>query len=136
MILERIANFGVPVERIVCCGGIAEKNPALMQIYADITGREMQIAASTQACALGSAVAAAVVAGPDVGGFSDFKSAQNAMTGIRENVFLPDPANHHVYSELFELYRLLHDAFGGVQTIDLSDLMKRLLEIKERQRRL
>jgi L-ribulokinase len=134
MILDRIASYGVPVERIVCCGGIAEKNPVLMQIYADITGREMQIAESNQACALGAAVAAAVVAGPTTGGYSDFKSAQKGMTGVKPKAFQPDQTNHRVYSELFELYRLLHDAFGGVETVDMSDLMKRLLSIKERQR--
>ena len=57
-ILERIESYGVKIERIVCAGGIAEKNPMLMQIYADVTGREMLVAQSSQACALGAAVAA------------------------------------------------------------------------------
>src|SRR5207248_4854354 len=59
-IIERIREYGVPIERVVCCGGIAEKNPMLMQIYADVTGCTMQVAGSSQACALGSAVSAAV----------------------------------------------------------------------------
>ena len=61
-IIERIAEYGVPIERVVCSGGIAEKNPLLMQIYADVTGCAMQVAGSSQACALGSAIAAAVLA--------------------------------------------------------------------------
>ena len=52
-IIERIREYGVPITRVVCCGGIAEKNALLMQIYADVTGRTMQVAGSSQACALG-----------------------------------------------------------------------------------
>ena len=44
----------MPIERVVCSGGIAEKNPLLMQIYADVTGRAMLVAGSSQTCALGA----------------------------------------------------------------------------------
>jgi ribulose kinase len=54
------------------CGGIAEKNPLLMQIYADVTGCTMYIASSSQACALGSAISAAVLAGSEKGGVRRF----------------------------------------------------------------
>ena len=75
-IIERIEEYGVPIERVVCAGGIAEKNPLLMQIYADVTGCTMLVAGSSQACALGSAIAAAVLAGDHRG----FAAAQAAMT--------------------------------------------------------
>lgn len=130
MIIERVAAYGVPISRIVCAGGIAEKNAMLMQIYADVTGREMLVSSSSQTCALGAAVAAAVVGGA----YPDFKSAQEAMTSVKELVYKPNPENHRVYSEIFELYEQVHDAFGGVNTAaDLSSVMKRLLEIKRRQ---
>ncbi|MDL5055609.1 ribulokinase [Oscillatoria laete-virens NRMC-F 0139] len=57
VILERFKEYGVPVTDVVCCGGIAEKNAVLMQIYADVTGCEMKVSRSPQTCALGSAVA-------------------------------------------------------------------------------
>lgn len=134
MIIERIVEFGVPVDRIVCCGGIAEKSPFLMQLYADITGREMQIASSSQACALGSAVGAAVAAGSSAGGYDDFKSAQAAMTSVKPTSYQPIAENHAVYNELFQLYQQVHDAFGGVNSnADLGGVMKRLLVIKDRQ---
>jgi L-ribulokinase len=134
MIIERMEQFGIHTSRIVCAGGIAEKNPMLMQIYADVTGRTMQVARSPQACALGSAIAAAVLAGPAQGGHPDFRSAQAAMAGIKEGVsFSPRPENKPVYDELFRLYRSLHDSFGGVAAAaDLGSLMKDLLKIKER----
>jgi L-ribulokinase len=82
-IIERVREYGVPIDRVVCCGGIAEKNPLLMQIYADVTGCTMYIASSSQACALGSAISAAVLAGPEKGGYADFHSAQQAMTSLK-----------------------------------------------------
>ncbi|MFT5288839.1 MAG: L-ribulokinase [Planctomycetota bacterium] len=134
MILERISEYGVAVDRIVCCGGIAEKNPFLMQAYADITGRTMQVSASSQACALGAAVAASVVAGRSAGGHADFPSAQAAMTGVQSVSYKPNQAHRAVYDQLFALYGELHDSFGGVQVRDLGQVMKDLLRIKEQQR--
>ncbi len=130
MILERLEEYGIPVNRIVCAGGIAEKNPMLMQIYADVTGREMLISRSSQTCALGAAVAAAVVAGSEKGGYDDFKRAQAAMTGVKDESFHPQPEGQAVYDQLFEQYRLVHDAFGGVNQGNLGAVMKALLEIK------
>jgi L-ribulokinase len=131
-ILDRIREYGVPVQRIVCSGGIAEKDPLLMQIYADVTGCEMRVSRSAQSCALGSAVGAAVVAGVH----PDFKTAQNAMTGLKDLSYRPDPENQAVYQELYALYMALHDAFGGVnRAADLAHVMKDLLAIKARQSR-
>ena len=77
-IIERIREYGVPIERVVCCGGIAEKNDLFMQIYADVIGQPMLIAGSPQTPALGSAVAAAVTAGSDNGGYGRWDEAQRA----------------------------------------------------------
>jgi L-ribulokinase len=130
-ILERIREYGVPVQRIVCAGGIAEKNPLLMQIYADITGCTMQVSGSSQACALGSAVAASVVAGVH----RDFPTAQKKMTRVRPRSYRPLAANRKVYDRLYVLYRQVHDAFGGVnKSADLSRVMKDLLALKQSQR--
>ena len=131
-IVERIRDYGVPVGRIVCSGGIAEKNPLLMQIYADVTGCEMRLSRSSQACALGGAIAAAVVAGAH----PDFQSAQAAMTGLQATRYRPIPENQAIYEQLYALYRELHDAFGGVtQAADLGHVMKDLLALKARQSR-
>mgnify|MGYP006274613781 CR=1 FL=1 len=135
MILERLESHQVPVERVVCAGGIAEKNPLLLQIYADVTGREMLISASDQTCALGAAVSAAVLAGPETGGYGDFPSAQAAMTGLKEEAYKPDPEAKEIYDDLFELYSILHDSFGGVKEHALGGIMKQLLAIKERARK-
>lgn len=129
-IIERIKEYGVPVENVVCAGGIAEKSPLAMQIYADITGCTIRVAGSSQACALGAAVSAAVLAGVH----ADFPSAQKAMTSLKDVAYEPNPANQSVYDELYALYRDLHDAFGGVnKAADLSQVMKKLIAIKTRK---
>ena len=120
--------YGVPIERVVCCGGIAEKNDLFMQIYADVLGYPMLTAGSPQTPALGAALSAAVAAGVHAG----FEAAQDAMVTAGERVFAPDPAARTVYDELYGIYRELHDTFGGVAGThaDLGTLMKRLLALR------
>jgi L-ribulokinase len=132
-IIERIREYGVTLDRVVCCGGIAEKNDLFMQIYADILGQPMLIAGSAQTPALGAAMSAAVTAGSARGGFDDWGDAQKAMTTVKRRRFDPDPAARDVYNRLYAVYRELHDVFGGVAAAPsgLGDVMKRLLSIRE-----
>ena len=134
-IMERIEAHGVPVCEVVNCGGLAVRNPLLMQIYADITGRPMRIARSDQTCALGAAIFGAVAAGPQAGGFADVAAAQIAMCGVRDLVYEPIPENQAVYERLYTLYRELHDAFGTAEWAGrLDHVMKDVIEIREAQR--
>jgi L-ribulokinase len=133
-IVDRLKEYGTPIERVVCCGGIAEKNELFMQVYADVLGAPMLIAGSPQTPALGAAIAAAVAAGRAAGGHDGFFTAQDAMTSLKSKRFTPREAARRVYDELYGLYRELHDVFGGVQgaRAELPTLMKRLLAIRER----
>jgi len=133
-IVERLKEYGVPIERVICCGGIAEKNALFMQIYADVLGHPMHVAGSPQAPALGASIAAAVAAGSAASGYDRFEDAQAKMTSLRPQAFHPDPAAHAVYDDLYVIYRELHDIFGGVPAAkgDLSTVMKRLLAVRER----
>ena len=131
-IINRFEEYGVKVDQVVNCGGIAEKNPLVMQIYADVTGRPMKVSRSAQTCALGAAIAGAVVAGA----YQDYPTAQKAMTGVKRRVFTPHPQAHAIYRELYPLYRTLHDAFGTRKwNGNLYDVMKQLLEIRGLARR-
>jgi L-ribulokinase len=135
-IINRFEEYGVKVSEIINCGGIAEKNALLMQIYADVTGREMKVARSGQTCALGSAIAGAVVAGKGGGGYDSFSAAQTAMCGIKPRSFRPNKDAHGVYKELYKLYAQLHDAFGTkTSSGNLHNVMKDLLAVRDRQRR-
>ena len=126
-IIERIREYGVPIRRIVCAGGIAEKNPMLMQIYADVTGCTLSVAGSRQACALGAAISAAVLAGAH----RDFAAAEAAMTRLGKARYRPDPRRRKVYDRLYAQYRALHDGFGGVdRRFAAASVMKELLSIQ------
>ncbi len=127
-IIRRIEEYGVKIEEIVCCGGIAEKSALAMQIYADVCNRPIKISRSPQTCALGSAIMGAVVGGahPNVA------DAIAAMTGCKDTIYTPIPENVAVYARLYRLYMDLHDAFGKVdRQPDLHGLMKELLEIRD-----
>ncbi|MGD0552647.1 MAG: ribulokinase [Sedimentisphaerales bacterium] len=123
-IINRFEEYGVKVSEIINCGGIAEKSPLVMQIYADVTGREMKVSRSAQSCALGAAIAAAVTAG----GYKNFAEAQSAMCGIKKVIYKPVAENHAIYKRVYTLYKQIHDAFGSGT---LVNVMKELLSIKD-----
>lgn len=135
IIMERFEEYGVKVERVVACGGIPQKNELFMQIYADVMGREVEISRSGETCALGSAMAGAVVAGSKAGGYDSFDDAERQMTGILEKRYRPVPDNQRVYDRLFALYKRLHDIFGTREySGNLYDVMKELLAIRDEAR--
>jgi len=131
VIMERLEEYGQSVERIINCGGIAAKNPMVMQIYADIMGRPIYISSSNQTCALGAAICGAVAAGA----YKSFDVATAEMTSLQPRTFVPDPERRARYDRLFELYRKVHDAFGvkGASG-ELYDVMKDLLTLREEVR--
>jgi L-ribulokinase len=122
----------VKVEEVVNCGGIAEKNPFVMQIYADVCNRPMKISRSAQTCALGAAIFGAVAAGV----YPDVQQAEKKMTGVKKQVFRPAKERAAVYAELYPLYKELHDAFGlSGQRLALDRVMKELIAIRNRVRK-
>ena len=135
-IIDRIEEHGVKVKEVVNCGGLAVKNPLMMQIYADITGRPMKISRSEQTPALGAGIFAAVAAGAPSGGYDSIAAAQRAMTGIGK-IFTPRSEEHGVYKRLYALYHQLHDGFGTKEwSGGMYNVMKDLLVIRDEVRRL
>ena len=131
-IIRRFEEYGVKVKEVVNCGGIAEKNPFVMQIYADVCNRPMKISRSAQTCALGSAIFGAVVGGA----YKTTEQAQRRMTGVKSTVYRPRKAAAATYAELYELYGTLHDAFGTARSSGkLNQVMKRLIGIRDRVRK-
>jgi L-ribulokinase len=111
-IIDAFEAGGIRVERVVTCGGLPERNRLLMQIYADVTGRALRVAASAQTPALGSAMFGAVVAGSTAGGYASIKEAAAHMAHLRDVVYEPIEANRLVYNVLYREYVRLHDLFG------------------------
>jgi L-ribulokinase len=123
-ILDAFADSGVPVTDLCVAGGLV-KNPVVMQIYADVTRLRLNVIASDQGPAVGSAMHAAVAAGlhPDI------QSAAAAMGGTRREAYVPDAAAADVYDVLYEHYRRLHDHFGRGG----DDVMHALRRIRPRE---
>jgi L-ribulokinase len=106
MILETFDDQGVSAEAIVAGGGLT-KNEFLMQLYADITGREIAVAGSPQASALGAAMLGAVAAGVDGGGYDSLANAAEQMAPPPVKTYRPTAANIEPYNRLYAEYRTL-----------------------------
>ncbi|MBP5671719.1 MAG: ribulokinase [Victivallales bacterium] len=126
-ILDRLEEYGVEVSEVIACGGIAEKNPLFMQIYADVLGRPMLISSSAQTCALGAAMMGMVASGA----YPDVTSAQTKICAFKDKIYRPVPSAKVIYDELYKLYCELHDSFGVAGTsFDHAEMMKRLLDLR------
>lgn len=127
-IIETFAASGVPVREFYASGGISQKDPMTMQIYADVIKMPVKIAGSAQGPALGSAIFGAVAAGRMRGGYDNVFDALRAMGSLSDTVYYPVAAHSAVYDRLYEEYSRLHDYFGQGE----NDVMKRLKELKLR----
>jgi L-ribulokinase len=125
-IVETFAEGGVPVHRIIAAGGMAEQNKLLMQIYADVTNRELRVVRSGQAAALGAAMLGAVAAGSETGGYADIYAAAAQMGGLKDEVYRPIAAHVRVYEQLYSDYTRLYDTFGRGG----NEVMKRLRDLR------
>jgi L-ribulokinase len=103
MINERFISEGVRIDGVIAIGGVAKKNPFVMQIVSDVLNMPIKVASSDQTCALGSAMAASVVAGV----YKDISAAQKAMGCGFEKEYKPDPARAKKYETLFRKYKEL-----------------------------
>jgi len=126
-IMEAFASNGVQVDEIYACGGISRKNPFLMQIYADVLGKQIRVARSAETPALGSAMFGAVAAGAENGGYDTIQEAAKEMGGLQDTVYIPNEKAQQVYDRLFAEYTRLHDLFGRGG----ENVMKRLKAIKK-----
>ncbi len=126
IIIETFEENGVPVNEIVATGGLPDRNKLLMQIYADVTGRPIHIADTSQGGALGSAMHGAVAAGAAEGGYDSIFEASKQMARLRDEAYYPIPGHKAVYDRLFAEYVTLHDYFGR----GANDVMKRLKQLK------
>ena len=103
MINERFISEGIRIDGVIATGGVAKKNPYVMQIVADVLNMPIKVASSDQTCALGSAMAASVVAGVH----KDIPAAQKAMGTGFEKEYKPNPERAEKYKKLFLKYKKL-----------------------------
>ncbi len=127
MIIDTFEESGLSITELYAAGGIAEKDEMMMQIYSDVTNREIRISASAQAPALGSAMFGAVAAGSQRGGYDSIVDAAKVMAKVKDHVYRPNSQDVALYEKLYQEYKLLHDYFGRGG----NNVMKRLKEIKK-----
>ena len=123
IILERMAEFGVPVERVINAGGIPQNNKVLNQVYANVLGKPVLVPAGIPT-SLGSGIFALLAAGA----FPTIEAAQDAMC-LEYATYDPDPPAVAVYDRLFGLYRDVYFAMGR-KDADATPLGRVLPELK------
>lgn len=125
-IIEAFTESGVEVQELYACGGLPQRNRLLMQIYADVTGKEIKVADTVPTAAFGAAMFGAVAAGTERGGFGSIVEAAEAIARVREETFKPLEANVRVYDQLYKEYKGLHDYLGRGE----NGVLKRLKTLK------
>jgi L-ribulokinase len=120
VILDAFADAGLPARELFAAGGLI-RNPAIMQIYADVTRMPLHLIGSEQGPALGAAMHAAVAAGAH----PDIRAAAEAMGKVRRDAYVPDERRADAYDVLYERYLRLHDHFGRGG----DDVMHRLRDV-------
>ncbi len=98
---ERFINEGIRIDGVIALGGVAKKSPLVMQIVSDVLNMPIKVARSEEACALGSAMAAAVASGV----YKSTSEAQKKMGGGFETEYHPIPENVEKYNVLYEKYK-------------------------------
>lgn len=111
-IIEAHEAAGIRVEEIHACGGLAHRSPGILQIYADIVEREIRVAASAHATAVGAAIIGALAAGKRGGGYDDFVQSTHRMARLKPARFRPQAKYRQTYRSLYAEYLRLHDYFG------------------------
>jgi L-ribulokinase len=126
IILERLAEYGVPVDRVINGGGVPQNNPVLNQVYANVLGKPVLVPDGIPT-SLGSGIFALLAAGA-------FKSAEEAQEKmcLPYQTYQPEATAVGVYEKLYQLYRKVYFAFGlsGAPAVELGDVLPRLIEIR------
>jgi L-ribulokinase len=131
IILERMEQYGVPVQRVINAGGIPQNNKVLNQIYANVLGKPVLVPDGIPT-SLGSGIFALVAAGE----FPSIEAAQQAMC-LEYKIYEPEPTTQDIYQQLFALYRKIYFAFGkrDSEAASLGDVLPELRRLAALARR-
>ncbi|MGB2625051.1 MAG: ribulokinase [Candidatus Acidiferrum sp.] len=126
IILDRMAEHGVEIQRVINAGGIPQKNNVLNQVYANVLGRPVLVP-SKSVTSLGSAIFAFLAAGT-------FKTVEEAQDKIcpGHTVFTPEPAAQETYNSLYPLYHRVYFAFGQPGAGKFGDVLPTLISVAEK----
>jgi L-ribulokinase len=124
IILDRMAEHGVDIKRVINAGGIPQKNNVLNQIYANVFGRPVLVP-SKSVVSLGSAIFAFLAAGT-------FKTVEEAQDKVcpGHTVFTPEPPAQEIYDTLYAIYKKIYFAFGRPDDLAFGDVLPTLLKLE------
>ena len=129
MIIEQMERAGVRCRLLYATGGVAKKNPLIMQIMADVLNREIMVPAIANGSCMGSAMFGAVAAGRRGGGYDTIEEAVNAMGPPVGKTYIPSQSASVVYDALFEMYREMYLYLGKD-----SSMLKRLAAMRGKEK--
>ena len=115
-IVDCFVDQDVHVERVIAIGGIAQKSPYVMQMCADVIGREIIVVESDQCCALGAAIFAAVAAGV----YPNTSAAQQVMASPVRQSYQPNKAVAALHAERYACYRQLAQSMEQMAEFHLT----------------
>lgn len=114
-ILDSFSEAGHKIEQIFISGGLPHRNYLLLQIYADVIGKEIIVDYSSQPSAFGSAIFGAVAAGEENHGYNSLSQACYAMSRSKKQTIQPNYKNSKKYEFIYKEYLKLHDYFGYIE---------------------
>src|SRR5215467_5827774 len=125
VILDRMAEHGVQIKRVINAGGIPQKNDVLNQVYANVLGRPVLVPSKSMV-SLGSAIFAFLAAGV-------FKTVEEAQDRIcpPNRTFTPNGSESQTYEKLYPLYNKLYFTFGQRNGNVLGDVLPALIAVAE-----
>lgn len=127
VIMDRLKEYGVRIEEVIACGGLASKSPLVMKVYASVLNTPIRVSSSEQACARGAAIFGAVAGGC----FACVPGAQKRMSAPPAETYEPDEGHAGTYDALYGLYRKLYDGFGRGSPENMRAVMKELIKLKK-----
>jgi len=124
IILERMAQYGVPIRRVINGGGIPQKNETLNRVYANVLNKPVLVP-QQEVTSFGSAIFAFLAAGV----FKTIEEAQKLCPSFR--TIEPEASEAATYEQLFPLYRKLYFALGraGSEPVPIGDVLPELRRI-------
>lgn len=125
IILERMAEHGIRIDRIIQAGGVPQNNPVLNQVYANVLGKPVLVPNGVPT-SLGSGIMALLTAGA----FPSIEVAQEALC-LPHKTFAPQPEMVAIYEQIFPLYRKMYFALGsrGAEAARIGDILPELRRI-------
>jgi len=122
-VIDLMTSCEVAIDELLACGGVAIKNPFVLQTIADVTGKEVYLSETQETCALGAAIFGAVAAGE----FESTEAAQATLCRVWDRPVIPTQAHQAPYSELFSIWSDAQSQFAAENSV-----IKRLLQFRSK----